>query len=165
MPGRIAPFQIAQAEITVDRKLVRARGNPRLSSGRPTTGRRENREDSELAGWNLVRTTQLASMKSVVGLIEFVVGAIAALIALILILLVIISRMPPENPLRQILNLLVLRIGATAAVSALAVPIEPVPGLDVLYDIGAPAFLIWFWYTFFKRALPLWLKPSPRQHR
>jgi hypothetical protein len=94
-------------------------------------------------------------MKSIIGFVEFIIGAIVLLVALLLIVLVVVSRMPADNPLRQVLNLLIVRIGATAAAGALAIPIEPIPGLDVLYDIGAPVFLIYYWYTFFKRVAPI----------
>jgi len=45
------------------------------------------------------------------------------------------------------------RIGATLAAGAVAIPIEPIPGLDVFYDIGVPIALIWYWFTFFRDAL------------
>ncbi len=99
-------------------------------------------------------------MDSIIGFVEFVIGAVVALVALVLILLVVISRMPADNPLRQVLNLLVARIGATAAAGALAIPIEPIPGLDVLYDIGAPILLVYYWYTFFKKIGPIWSNAS-----
>jgi hypothetical protein len=103
-------------------------------------------------------------MNSVIGFIEFVIGAVVVLVALALILLVVVSRMPAENPLRQVLNLLIARIGVTAAAGALAIPIEPVPGLDVLYDIGAPILLVYYWYTFFRKIRRTWsnLSAAPR---
>jgi hypothetical protein len=71
--------------------------------------------------------------------------------------------MPADNPLRQVLNLLVARVGATAAAGVLAIPIEPIPGLDVLYNVGAAALLIYYWYTFFRRiGSSLWQRPSKR---
>ena len=94
-------------------------------------------------------------MHSLIGFVEFLIGAVVVLVALALILLVVVSRMPPENPLRQVLNLLIARVGATAAAGALAIPIEPIPGLDVLYDIGAPLFLIYYWYQFFRSIGPM----------
>jgi hypothetical protein len=97
-------------------------------------------------------------MDNIIGFIEFIIGAIVALIALCLVLLVIVSRMPADNPLRQVLNLLIARIGVTAAAGALAIPIEPIPGLDVLYDIGAPVLLIYYWYTLFRKIGPIWSK-------
>jgi hypothetical protein len=41
------------------------------------------------------------------------------------------------------------RVGATLAAGAFAIPIEPIPVIDVLNDIGVPALLIWYWFTFF----------------
>jgi amino acid transporter len=103
-------------------------------------------------------------MDSIIGLVEFVIAAVVVLIALFLILLVVVSRLPPDNPLRQVLKLLIARIGATAAAGALAIPIEPIPGLDVLYDIGVPALLIFYWYTFFRKVGPAWSNASaPRR--
>ena len=97
-------------------------------------------------------------MDRIIGFAEFIIGAIVALIALCLVLLVVVSRMPADNPLRQLLNLVIARIAATAAAGALAVPIEPIPGLDVLYDIGAPVLLAYYWFTLFKRVGPIWSK-------
>jgi hypothetical protein len=87
--------------------------------------------------------------------------SVVALIAIVLILLVVISQFPANNPLRQVLSLLVARIGATAAAGVLAVPIEPIPGLDVLYDVEAPILLLYYWYTFFRRIRPTLSKSRP----
>src|SRR4249920_1864416 len=65
---------------------------------------------------------------------------------------VVISKMPDTNPLKRILTALSYRLGATLAAGALAIPLEPIPGIDVLYDIGVPIVLIWYWFTFFKNA-------------
>ena len=78
------------------------------------------------------------------------VGVIAVLL---IALVVAVSKMPNTNPLKRVLSALCYRLGATLAAGALAIPIEPVPGLDVLYDIGVPILLIWYWFTFFKDAL------------
>ena len=61
-------------------------------------------------------------------LLIFVVVMFALLIALI----VIVSKMPDDNPLKRVLTALSYRIGATAAAGLLAIPIEPISGLDVL---------------------------------
>ena len=87
-------------------------------------------------------------------LLIFVIAMTGLLIALV----VIVSLLPSENPLKRVLTALSYRVGATAAVGALAIPIEPIPGLDVVYDIGAPVLLLWYWYTFFRG---LRAKPSP----
>ena len=65
-------------------------------------------------------------------------------------LLFAISRLPPGHPTKRVLMALSTRVGATLGAGLLAVPVEPVPGLDVLYDIGAPVALLWFWYTLFR---------------
>lgn len=99
-------------------------------------------------------------MESVFHFLEFLIGAVVVLVAVFAVLFVVVSRMSPENPLRQVLNLLLVRLGITAAAGALAIPIEPIPGLDVLYDIGAPVFVVYCWYTFFRRLGPILSKRS-----
>src|SRR4029079_9667862 len=75
---------------------------------------------------------------------------VAFMAVLLVALVVIISMLPADNPLKQTLTALSYRVGATAAAGALAIPIEPIPGLDAGYDIGPPMLLIWYWYTFFR---------------
>jgi len=75
---------------------------------------------------------------------------IAVMFALCIVLLVVVSKMPDDNPLKRILTALSYRVGATFAAGVVAVPIEPIPGLDVFYDIGVPILLIWYWFTFFR---------------
>ena len=43
---------------------------------------------------------------------------------------------------------------------AVAVPLEPIPGIDTLYDIGVPIALIWYWFTLFMEARHM--KSDPR---
>jgi hypothetical protein len=77
---------------------------------------------------------------------------VAAMTALLVVLILVIARMPRDNPLKRLLTALSYRIGATAAAGALAIPIEPIPGFDVLYDIGAPVLLLVYWISFFRNA-------------
>src|ERR1700683_1732828 len=93
-------------------------------------------------------------------LLIFVVAMFALLIALI----VVVSRMPDDNPLKRILSALSWRVGATFAAGALAIPIEPIPGLDTLYDIGVPIALLWYWFTFFKGAARTRSESPPPPH-
>src|SRR6476661_243362 len=74
----------------------------------------------------------------------------AVIFALCMVLVVVISKMPDDNPLKRILTALSYRLSATLAAGAVAIPIEPIPGLDALYDIAVPIALIWYWFTFFR---------------
>ena len=78
---------------------------------------------------------------------------VAVIFALCIVLIVVISKMPDDNPLKRILTALSYRLAATLAAGAVAVPVEPIPGLDVLYDIAVPIALIWYWFTFFRDTL------------
>jgi hypothetical protein len=77
------------------------------------------------------------------------VGVIAALLVA---LVVVVSKLPDANPLKRVLTALCYRLGATLAAGAVAIPLEPIPGIDMLYDIGVPIALIWYWWTFFRDA-------------
>ena len=86
------------------------------------------------------------------------VGVIAALLVA---LVVVVSNMPNTNPLKRILTALCYRLAATLAAGAVAIPLEPIPGIDLLYDIGVPVVLIWYWFTFFRDARRRTSDPSP----
>ena len=88
------------------------------------------------------------------------VGVIAALLVA---LVVVVSKMPNTNPLKRVLTALCYRLGATLAAGAVAIPLEPVPGIDLLYDIGVPIVLVWYWFTFFKNAFGVKSTSSPSQ--
>jgi hypothetical protein len=85
---------------------------------------------------------------------------VAVMTALLIVLLVVVSKMPDSNPLKRLLTGLSYRVGATAAAGALAIPVEPIPGIDVAYDFAVPILLIWYWFTFFRDA---WRMPSTSQ--
>lgn len=89
-------------------------------------------------------------MESFVELIRELLIFVVVMFALLIALIVVVSKMPDDNPLKRILSALSYRLGATAAAGALAIPIEPIPGLDTLYDIGVPLALLWYWFTFFR---------------
>jgi hypothetical protein len=78
---------------------------------------------------------------------------IAVMFALCIALILVISKMPEDNPLKRLLTAFTYRMGATLVAGAVAIPVEPIPGLDVLYDIAVPVALIWYWFTFFRGAL------------
>jgi hypothetical protein len=77
---------------------------------------------------------------------------VAVMTALLIALIVVVSKMPDSNPLKRLLTALTYRVGATAAAGAIAIPIEPIPVLDALYDFTVPILLIWYWFTFFRDA-------------
>jgi hypothetical protein len=95
----------------------------------------------------------IAMLSTIAEIIRDLLIFVGVMTALLIALVVVVSRMPETHPLKRILTALSYRLGATLAAGALAIPIEPVPGLDVLYDIGVPILLIWYWFTFFKDAL------------
>ena len=91
-------------------------------------------------------------LSSVAEIIRDLLIFVVAMTALLIVLLVVVSRLPDTNPLKRLLTALSYRLGATVAAGAVAIPIEPIPGVDALYDIGVPIALIWYWYTFFRDA-------------
>jgi hypothetical protein len=88
---------------------------------------------------------------------------VTVMTALLIALIVIVSKMPDSNPLKRVLVALTYRVGATAAAGAAAIPIEPIPGLDALYDFVVPVLLVWYWWTFFRDAGDTTtMRPPPR---
>jgi hypothetical protein len=103
---------------------------------------------------------------SVAEIIRDLLIFVVAMTALLIVLLVVVSRLPDTNPLKRLLTALSYRLGATVAAGAVAIPIEPIPGIDALYDVGVPIALIWYWYTFFRDAYRAHSNPSrPDQQR
>jgi hypothetical protein len=88
---------------------------------------------------------------------------VAVMTALLITLIVVVSTLPADNPLQRVLTALCYRVGATAAVAAAAIPIEPIPGLDVLYDIGAPVLLLIYWISLFRHAGRVMSDPAARR--
>jgi hypothetical protein len=97
-------------------------------------------------------TEEPTVLSSVAEIIRDLLIFVVAMTALLIVLLVVVSRLPDTNPLKRLLTALSYRLGATVAAGAVAIPIEPIPGVDALYDIGVPIALIWYWYTFFRDA-------------
>lgn len=76
----------------------------------------------------------------------------AVMMALLVVCVIAVSMMPNDNPLKRLLTALTYRIGATVAAGVVAIPIEPIPLIDGLYDIAVPIALIWYWFTFLRDA-------------
>lgn len=90
------------------------------------------------------------------------VGVVAALLVTFI---VVVSKMPNTNPLKRVLTALCYRLGATLAAGAAAIPLEAVPGIDLLYDVGVPLILVWYWFTFFRDARRMTSEPLPLNQR
>ena len=104
----------------------------------------------------------LSTIAEVIRDLLIFVGVIAALLVA---LVVAVSKMPNTNPLKRVLTALCYRLGATLAAGAIAIPLEPIPGIDLLYDIGVPIVLLWYWYTFFRDARRMTSDTSPTRER
>jgi len=91
-------------------------------------------------------------MDLIVDLTKTIIFGVVALAGFLCLLVVVISLLPLGNPLRVLLSSLTMRVGATLLAGVVAIPIEPIPGLDLLYDIGVPAVLLYYWFTFFPEA-------------
>jgi hypothetical protein len=91
-------------------------------------------------------------LSSIAEIIRDLLIFVVAMTALLIVLIVVVSKLPDTNPLKRLLTALSYRVGATLAAGAVAIPLEPIPGIDTLYDIGVPIALIWYWFTFFRDA-------------
>ena len=100
-------------------------------------------------------------LSSIAEIVRDLLIFIAVMTALLIGFVVIVSRLPDQNPLKRVLSALSYRLGATIAAGAVAIPLEPIPGVDMLYDFGVPVALIWYWYTFFRDARRLAVSPQP----
>lgn len=91
-------------------------------------------------------------MSLIVEIIRDLLIFVVVMFALLIALIVVVSKLPDDNPLKRVLTALCYRIGVTGAAGLVAIPIEPIWGLDVLYDIAVPILLIWYWVSFFRDA-------------
>ena len=78
---------------------------------------------------------------------------VGALFVFLVVLVIVISRLSPQNPLRQLLNELCRHVAVTLAAGLVAIPIEPIPGVDIAYDTLVPLVLLYFWIKFIWRAI------------
>src|SRR5262249_43212606 len=124
--------------------------------GRTRHGYRPDPIKDDQALWRAIMLSSIAEI--IRDLLIFVVITAALLNTLV----VVISKMPDSNPLKRLLNALSYRLGATLAAGAFAVPLEPIPGIDTLCDIGVPIALIWYWFPFFRDARHMKFDPRLR---
>lgn len=88
-------------------------------------------------------------MDSFVHLIETVVICTTILFVAAMVLLVVVMRME-SNPLKDVLSSLLWRVGATVGILTIGLPIQPVPDVDVAYDLGGTIVLAIYWIGFIK---------------
>ena len=90
---------------------------------------------------------------------------VAVMTALLITLIVVVSKMPDSNPLKRLLVALTRRVAATALAGAVAIPIEPIPAIDAVYDFAVPILLIVYWFTLFRDAHRVTPMRSPPPNR
>ncbi len=101
----------------------------------------------------ILRGTPMEVLSTIAEIIRDLLIFVAVMTGLLVVLIVTVSKMPDSNPLKRLLMALTYRVGATVAAGALAIPIEPIPGIDAMYDVAVPLLLIWYWFTFFRDAV------------
>ena len=94
--------------------------------------------------------------------LQTLVLCVAGLIALTMLLVVVVMNMR-ANPLKEVLTSLLWRLGVTAGVAAVAVPVQPIPGVDGAYDIGSAIMLTVYWLGFFRDAYLAMRGNGPRR--
>ncbi len=99
-------------------------------------------------------------LSAAVQITEYLLIFIGAMAALLVVLTVIVSRLSADNPLKRVLVMLCYRLAATLGAGIIAVPLEPVPGVDVAFDLGATALLALYWLSFFVNVLRPPRKPA-----
>lgn len=87
-------------------------------------------------------------LSAVTEIVKYLLIFIGAMVVLLVALLVVVSRLSSDNPLKRVLVMLCYRIAATLGAGIIAVPLEPIPGVDVAYDIGATVLLVLYWLSF-----------------
>lgn len=90
---------------------------------------------------------------------------IGAMVVLCVILLVIIARLPAGNPLKRVLVAFCYRVAAMLGAGIVAIPIEPIPGVDAIYDAAAVVGIGIYWITFFVTATRILSAPRTRRDR
>lgn len=91
-------------------------------------------------------------------IVKYLLLFIGAMAVLLVLLLVVVSRLGADNPLKRTLVMLCYRVAATLGAGLVAVPLEPIPGIDVAYDVAAPILLVLYWLSFFVK---LARRPAP----
>jgi len=96
-------------------------------------------------------------LSAVAVIVKYLLLFIGTMAVLLVVLLVVVSRLSADNPLKRTLVMLCYRVAATLAAGIVAVPLEPIPGIDVAYDISVPILLVLYWLSFFVKLA----RPAP----
>ncbi len=80
---------------------------------------------------------------------------LAFMAALLVGLLIAAARMPADNPLRRILHAVSIRLGALLGLGVVAIPVETIPGIDIAFDFGAFALMIYFCVTLIRDVIAI----------
>jgi hypothetical protein len=83
-------------------------------------------------------------------IVKYLLIFTGVMFALLIVLLVVISTMPESNPLKRMLTALSYRVAATFGATAIAIPLEVAPPVELAYDVAAPVLLAVYWFTFFR---------------
>jgi hypothetical protein len=90
-------------------------------------------------------------LSDILHFVEFLLVIALALIALFVVLIVAISKMPNDKPLKVILTALSHRVGLTGGLLMVDPVATAVPVVGELWDVATIAWLVYFWYTFFRQ--------------
>jgi hypothetical protein len=77
---------------------------------------------------------------------------VGVMAVLFVVLLIAALRLPADNPLKRVVTALCFRVAATLGAGIIAIPVEPIPGVDVAYDAAAAVGLAIYWLSFFVTA-------------
>jgi len=77
---------------------------------------------------------------------------VGVMAVLFVVLLIAALRLPAGNPLKRVVTALCFRVAATLGAGIIAIPVEPIPGVDVAYDAAAAVGLAIYWLSFFVAA-------------
>lgn len=87
---------------------------------------------------------------------------IGVMAVLLVVLVIAALRLPADNPLKRVVTALCFRVAASLGAGLIAIPLEPVPGVDAAYDIAAAIGLAIYWLSFFVTAARIvFARPRP----
>jgi hypothetical protein len=85
-------------------------------------------------------------LNSVIAFVQFLITAVLVMAGLLIVLAIVVSILPKDNPLQQLFMAFTKRLAVMVGISVVAVPVEFIPMIDVLYDLAALIFTGWYWF-------------------